>query len=188
MSTWRQGNRESDRGRRWIEREKWTEQMKLGHSAQKPPGYDRMPCSGVLNGFPDVQTSRRKGARLISFILPSPFPLLLPLLPFSSFYFFPLLWIVLLIRCTVLSHMIHPSKSIYIHGVASNNDIFNTFMITRSKWSDVQKFSVDLSSLHCTLGEDIAIKKDRLEFLRLFVGLSEGSIGISEAHSTTKYL
>lgn len=166
MSTWRQGNRESDRGRRWIEREKWTKQMKLGHSALKPPGYHRMPCSGVLNGFPDVQTSRRKGARLISFILPSLFPLLLlPLLPFSSFYFFPLLWIVLLIRCTVLSHMIHPSKSIYIHTVAANSDIFNTFMTNTLQMIRCTEFYCWLIKPALYAGRRYSNKKARKIFL-----------------------
>lgn len=36
---------------------------KLGHCAL-PPGCHRKPCSGVLDGFPDVQTSRKKAAQV----------------------------------------------------------------------------------------------------------------------------
>lgn len=46
----------------------------MGHSALEPPGYLRKPCSGVLDGFPDVQTSRKKAAQLIAFIRRPPFP------------------------------------------------------------------------------------------------------------------
>lgn len=80
---WRVREREREMG---MKREK----REIGAFCSETNRNDGKPCSGAVDGFPSVQTSRRNEAWLICVILLSPFP---PARSssFSTFHFFPLL-------------------------------------------------------------------------------------------------